>query len=370
MTPVREQLRKGTGTKSPKYQVLVDSIRAQIRSGELNAGDRLPSFAEMRAHSGVTAITLERVYGLLEQEGLIERQPRRGVFVAERRKKRTGNIGLFLHSYWLHSSNNNYFQMLLSGIREGCKENGLNAILVEDEKSFDQTQLDGIVFYGDRLELYAMGLAPEIPLVMFFQHVNDINTVTIDDFGGFKMATSYLIRQGHRHIACLTADADDVVALRRSGYQAALREAGIAQQPHWLRIVSREPYRWDDDYLNWGRFYMKTWLDDNWAKLNCTAIVTQNDHAAIGIMQTLQEAGIDVPGQVSVVGFDGTELCDMVRPRLTSVEVPFYEMGREAIKVLLSQMENRPQTPREIVLPIKLREGDSVLRIHSKGRVK
>jgi DNA-binding LacI/PurR family transcriptional regulator len=252
-------------------------------------------------------------------------------------------------------------------MRESCREEGFKIVFIEDDEAIAPQHVDGIIFSADSLEIYAMGIPPEIPQVMLFQHADGISSVTADNFGGSKLATSYLLKKGHRRIACLLEEFLDIPIRRRSGYQAALQEAGISTQPGWLRLTEQMRPTPTNSYLEWGRRHMHNWLNEGWHELGCTAIVAQNDQAAIGVMQTLQEAKIDVPGQVSIIGFDGTNVCDLVRPRLTSVEVPLHEIGREAIKVLCDQIKNGSQAPLEISLPVKLREGDSVARINVKG---
>ena len=105
---------------------------------------------------------------------------------------------------------------------------------------------------------------------------------------------------------------------------------------------------------------MQSWLENDWHELGCTAIVVQNDIAAIGVMQTLQQHAIRVPQDVSVVGFDGTEICDLVVPRLTAVELPLAEVGAKGIEVLARQIAGEEMGEQVIALPMKWREGDSV----------
>ena len=77
-------------------------------------------------------------------------------------------------------------------------------------------------------------------------------------------------------------------------------------------------------------------------------------------MQVLQEAGIDVPGEVSVIGFDGTPLCDYVAPRLCAVEIPLVEMGAKAMELLNQRIEDPAAPAQTIVMPLRIREGNSV----------
>ena len=104
---------------------------------------------------------------------------------------------------------------------------------------------------------------------------------------------------------------------------------------------------------------MQVWLQEDWRALGCTAILAQNDHMAIGVMQVLQEANLDVPGEVSVMGVDGTELCDHTTPRLSSVQLPLEQIGARAVDLLVEQIESGQPEEQIIVLPAKLRAAAS-----------
>jgi LacI family transcriptional regulator len=108
---------------------------------------------------------------------------------------------------------------------------------------------------------------------------------------------------------------------------------------------------------------MKKWLSDGWRETGCTAILAQNDVAAIGVMQILQEEGIRVPDDVSVMGFDGTEICDLVSPRLWSVMLPLAQIGAKAVEILNRQIAGEADAGETILLPLHLRQGESVARI-------
>ena len=77
-------------------------------------------------------------------------------------------------------------------------------------------------------------------------------------------------------------------------------------------------------------------------------------------MQALQQAGIDVPGQVSVMGFDGTQLGELSSPRLSAVALPLEQIGRTAVELLNQQIAGEPTQRLAIMLPCSLREGDSI----------
>jgi LacI family transcriptional regulator len=79
-------------------------------------------------------------------------------------------------------------------------------------------------------------------------------------------------------------------------------------------------------------------------------------------MQALQQVGIDVPGQVSVMGFDGTQLCELSSPRLSTIALPLEDIGKQAVELLNRQIAGEPALGQAVMLPCNLREGDSLAR--------
>ena len=108
-----------------------------------------------------------------------------------------------------------------------------------------------------------------------------------------------------------------------------------------------------------GSDCMNSWLQDGWEQTGCTALLVQNDEAAIGAMKAMQASGIDVPGDVSIVGFDGSEICAFVTPRLTTVDVPLREIGTQGLKLLIRQIEVGQAEIEKHVLPVELRVRES-----------
>lgn len=369
MPTTLERKVNGANDEQPKYRLLADQLRARIESSELRPGDRLPSFAEMRAHFGVTSTTIERVYGLLEQEGLIERQPRRGLFVAQPKKILTGNIGissgadfrLFPELFYTH---------LTHGVQEGMKREQRRLVWLSTAGEWNRESfrdIDGLLLSGHSAEMNRKILQAkplQLPAVSLFVAAQGISSVVADDYQGAKMAVEYLVSRGHQRIACLMEELPYAPRRRLAGYNDALLEAGIKAQPGWARLtpnIVRSPKA--HRYLDWGRTQMRSWLQEGWRHQGCTALLVQNDTAAIGAMQTLQQAGIGVPSEVSLMGFDGTELCEHVLPHLCSVKLPLEQMGAKAMELLLQQIGHGQTEAQTVVLPVSLREGASVAAI-------
>jgi len=98
-----------------------------------------------------------------------------------------------------------------------------------------------------------------------------------------------------------------------------------------------------------------------------TAVVASNDTSAVGVLRYLDEAGVTVPGQVSIASFDGTPFADFVHRSLTTVVTPMYEIGRQAFATLLGAMRGELDAPRSLILPVELRLRESIGPAPARG---
>jgi LacI family transcriptional regulator len=328
----------------PKYASIAARYRQQIQSGVLRPGDRLPSFAEVRAQLGVGQSTLERAHQLLESETLILREPGRGVFVApQRRRPKTGIIGLY--GIDAVKGHHPYFSRLLEGVHLAAQEAGIEILLLHENVPLAPDKVDGILLYSTMPDVALRKLPPEVPCVSLLTSARGISSVTVDDSEGVAAAVRHLVEQGHRRIAYLVGRSHQSVAqCRTTAYRNALCEAGIMPQDEWLRnlpelssLGHREIYR---AFVEWGHEAMIGWLANGWTDLGCTALLAHNDDTAIGATRALQEAGWKVPKQVSVVGYDDTLSAELFHPPLTTVHVPLREIGSRAMELLLNEIES------------------------------
>ena len=172
-------------------------------------------------------------------------------------------------------------------------------------------------------------------------------TFASQNFEGALSATRHLTELGHRRIGFLGGRHDlESARLREQGYRAGLEEAGIAFDPELV--------------LEGG--FKETTAE---APARCllsldhrpTAIFAANDSSAIQTMRTAAELGLDVPGDLSVIGFDNVPESALTRPPLTTVEQPIQTLGFEAVRLLITlieQPDRRLEPPRRVALPTKL----------------
>ncbi len=337
---------------------LARNLKEQIISGQLSPGDRLPTFVELEKTTGLASSTINRAYDRLQEEDLVRRVRGSGVYVADSENVASRRvIGCWGTSFGVASG---YWLECIHGIRNGTSENDVDMMLMPDlpsEKSWDS--IDGVVI--------APPLPGELPeplrgtprVCVMYDHPTEISVVA-DEYCGGRQATRRLIELGHRRIASLYFLTDNQYGERRhAGYQAALREAGIEPRPELHReCVDKGDAK---GFTNIARKRMQEWLEDDWEELAPTAILAHNDQIAIGVMQALQQAGKRVPHDVSIIGFDDTEISTMCYPSLTTMKVPLRSIGRRSVTALLQKMEGAEKDrPREkIMLDTKLVERET-----------
>jgi len=345
------------GAAQPQYVQLAEYLRCRITRGELQSGDPLPTLRAMRGQ-GVTQFTLDKAHDILEQEGLIVREQRRGTFVAHSHQRPRKGVIAFCGGDVLLTASSPYWARLIEGVHETLDAENMQLLLWADPNADGlQNKADGALVNGGGADFIPdWWQAQRWPGVALLYPLDGISSVTADQSQGVRLALEYLLKLGHKRIAYLHGD--DMwssIKARLAVYHATLRAAGIAPQPSWLCKLNDQPMIY---FHETGLTTMRDWLErkaDNWCATGCTALLAQNDETALGAMAAFQEAGWRVPEDVSVVGFDGTELCEMARPRLTSVEVPLREIGRRSAQILLRQLKDNAGDTQHIELPVQLR---------------
>jgi len=203
-------------------------------------------------------------------------------------------------------------------------------------------RVDGIVMSGPRnddAELAALA-ADGFPIVLQGHRADlDVPSVDVDNRTGAREAIAHLVGLGHRRIACVTNAplVYTAAAERRDGYLDALRDAGIEFDPELLveaEFVAASGHAAVARLVGRAAF---------------TAIFVASDVVALGVLRALREAGLDVPGDVSVVGFDDVDLAEHFDPPLTTVRVPARQLGEVAGRTLLDRIAGQVVAPRTVL---------------------
>lgn len=168
--------------------------------------------------------------------------------------------------------------------------------------------------------------------------------VGADDVAGALTGTRHLIELGHRRIAHLAGTPDvSTAVLRREGYLAALREAGIEPDPE---LIAESGYLEDT-----GRVAMERLLS---LRRPPSAVFAVNDMAAIGAHAVAKEHGLRIPEDLAIVGYNDVPLASRLSPPLTTLRVPVRELGRISTSILIEEIESGRDLRRRVVLEPEL----------------
>lgn len=246
------------------------------------------------------------------------------------------------------------YTMVLHFIDSDADEVKAGAILEREKK------LRGLIFLGGRFDYTPAALAlVGVPYVCCsFTNCfgslkeEDYASVSIDDYMTAYKAVEKLIELGHRRIAAVVPSCSDrsISELRYNGYLAALREHGIDFDSRLL-VETGGCFGMAETY-DGARRLVESGAD-------FTALFALSDTTAIAAMKALEDHGVRIPEDVSVIGIDGLSVSEYVSPTLTTMIQPAEEMGRESVRILLDMLEGR-EKPRHLLLPARLRQGASV----------
>lgn len=203
--------------------------------------------------------------------------------------------------------------------------------------------VDGVIVIMEaRLLDGSLILPPGVPVVVADSGgASQYCVVDSDQAGGSRLATEHLLGLGHRTVWHVAGPRNSFSAnARRDGWRATLRQAG-----------ARAPRALPGDWTNHSGYLHGRMLAAN---PDVTAVFAANDQMALGIMRAFHEAGRDIPGEVSIVGFDDTEDSDSYWPPLTTIHQRFDEVGRLCVDSLLHEMHHDTGELRKHIVPTSL----------------
>lgn len=268
---------------------------------------------------------------------------------------------------------NNFYSNLIYGIDSIISEYDYSMFLaISDEvvekelkylRLFKEKQLDGVILSSIHfLEGHSQYLHEmQVPLVVTGHDLRgyDIPTVNVNNVQAAYDATAYLISCGHRRIACISGPLwDPPCGLDRlGGYRKAMRAHGL---PIPDGFVTEGDFTAKSAYEAARRIFQESERP--------TAVFVATDLMAVGVLNFLHDQGIQVPQEVSVMGFDNLEIASLARPMLTTVHNDPYMYGRAAATQLLKQLRNE-QVERMSTVPHELviRQSVSALRQTGSG---
>lgn len=334
----------------PLYRQVERYLRRQIERGAIEPGNMLPSVKILcQEFGGLNHLTVRQALKELADEGLVESVRGRGTFVTGPKRK-VGRIALVLPTL------NDFLTTNISQSVQAALAKRSYRTIVMDSRGNGREELDNIrqladlpldgaiilpVKYGDLFEEIYRLKVDGFPFVLVDRYFYDIEvpSVVVDNYNGTFDLTSHLVKQGKRRIAWVGRLGFSSAQDRFRGFCDALNEAGLCYK--------RELLRDGEDSVRATRELLAL-------KDRPDAVVYVNDLGALAGLKEIQAAGLSIPEDVAVAGFDDIPEAAAADPPLTTVRQPMEQLGAEAAKLLLAGLEKPGSSPRKVVLPVEM----------------
>jgi len=323
---------------------------------------------EVALRAGVSTATVSRVFNNAEP---VDERTRQRVRTAAKELnyvpnalgrslslRKTDAIGLLLPDLF-----GEFFSEVIRGCDQTAQQNHFHLIVSSSHSNRQEIEtalrvmrgrVDGLVIMSPHIDSRALNenLPRTLPVVLLNCHVESdgFDSLTIDNYGGAHDMTRHLLSHGHRRVAIIAGTEGNFDAAERlRGYCAAMRESGAEI---------------DQDLVAQASFSEATGYDAVRRLLALasppSAIFASNDAMAIGALSALRDAGIQIPEQVALAGFDDIPVCKYLTPTLTSVTVNIEELGERAMETVLHAVRNKNAHRKQVILlPVTLTPRES-----------
>jgi DNA-binding LacI/PurR family transcriptional regulator len=255
------------------------------------------------------------------------------------RMKTSSIIGVILDEEW-----NWYSGAIADGVQSYAREKDIklifwNAKSVEDQKSgldvFEEMRIAGVVFASTQIGENSGEFSKLSFPAVFVNRINSSRTSRIltDDLAGAYLVTEHLLSLGHRCIGFINGPKTSIHSINRlKGVKQALKQAGLELNEQLYHFCN-------DDWSVEETYKVAKQMLDGISRP--TAIFTGNDEMAISVYQAAQELGLQIPRDLSVVGYNNHVCCQYMLPKLTTLSLPLWQMGRNAMEAIYLKINGK-----------------------------
>jgi DNA-binding LacI/PurR family transcriptional regulator len=354
---------------------LHNQLRELILSGRWDGGTRIPSENQLTSHLNISRSTVRLALQRAELEGLVERLPGKGTYVAYLSRKESPSHLIAFVTCGFDSESH---LLLLNGAEEEVKANGYRMIFsnaqnrqeeIEILRRLAQENVAGILLWPNAnsaqmkqenaLRYQQIG----VPIVLLDRQIYgfDCDCVTSENYGGAKALMQHLIDIGHQHIVFLSHFEMEVLPVmeRYRAYRDALQEVGLTPADPWLighpgtEISASYALRSSVDAKSLELQQIKDYLLG--AQPRPTAIFAINDYLAVLATRAMKLLDLSVPDDISIAGFDDIDLAAHLDVPLTTVAQDRFALGKRAAQLLIERVEGFAARASCEIIPTRLR---------------
>jgi LacI family transcriptional regulator len=306
-------------------------------------------------HPNVRSSVRTKVQEIITETGFQPNQAARSL-----RSKQSNIIGLVIPESVHTLFTDPYFPLLTQGVAQACNAGKKTlALFIESDiqtlipRVTDEGQLGGVILQAGKLGniLIDKLLEAGMPFVVAGRPGrDDVHFIDVENDQGAVLAVRHLFEQGNRRIATITGALNTTAGLDRlTGYRGAIAENGLEYQENLVR---------EGDFTEQGAYHAAVELLEE----HPDAIFVASDVMARGAIRAINDAGLAVPGDIAVVGFDDLPPAVALYPRLTTIHQPVRSFGFKAVELLLKRMGGQSdRVPLQTYMPVELVVRDTSL---------
>lgn len=314
----------------------------------------------LNGYSDISAATRENVEQAAREMGYFPNAHARAL-----KTKRTYNLGVLFVDDNQSGLTHSYFSSVLEAFKSEAERHGYDITFISHNlgasrmtylEHCNSREVDGVcIACVDFLDPQVSALVnSELPVITIDHLFNNRSCIQSDNLDGMKQLVEYVYKMGHRKIAYIHGYKSAVTDVRLGAFYRTTQELGLNIPEHYFRESA-----YNNPQLAYVEMEKLISLRDR-----PTCVLISDDYAALGAIEAVTSSGLRVGEDISVAGYDGIGLMQLVKPRLTTIGQDTLRIGSEAARRLVSLIENPKMTLPEItVIPCRLIEGDTVARI-------
>jgi LacI family transcriptional regulator len=314
----------------------------------------------LNGYTDISRDTVEQVFRTAEAMGYTPNAAARML-----KTNRSNNIGVLFVDQMQSGLRHEYFSAMLNSVKDEAESRGYDITFISQNLGGRQMsyldhcryrKCDGVIIacvdFTDSAVLELVG--SDIPVVTVDHVFDQRGAVLSDNVGGMEELVTYIHEQGHRSIAFIHGEMTSVTRSRLAGFFRACEKLGVSVP---------------EEYVRPGRYHDPDTSDKATRELLAlkkppTCIIYPDDFSFIGGRNYLTAAGLSIPGDVSVAGYDGIYMSQVMRPALTTLQQDTDALGRRSAAMVIDAIENRrTYLPRQELIPGRLLPGGTVKRL-------